>query len=352
MDQSKTLIQSKDFELVLNKALGFSIDLFMDYMEQNVIPVPEKAEEGEEGRVEEGRIRLAAMLPGVARWSHTAVMGMPNALIEGISHLPEVSAFSAIIFSSYEELFTGHTYCDLITNEPDIFGTPSAANRILCANRDEFLDRPTAPAKFHSFEPIVPKDLLYPSSAGFVLSGRDREAGGTWLGVNRAGKVALLTNITEPYGKYETTRGELTSSYLLSTEPLDEYVARLTDPGSWKSYAGFNMLLLEPCTIGSLGYRGQYVSNGGGGGVITSRPLDDDEIACGGITNGIEALDGRSWPKLVQGKKLFSELLDKWRDEPETMPTEGGMVELLSTLLKYVVIGSQADIDQPPEILL
>ena len=57
-------------------------------------------------------------------------------------------------------------------------------NSILCTNRDEFLDRPTQNAQFHSFGADADPHQ--------VLSGRDELAGGTWFGINRTGKVALL----------------------------------------------------------------------------------------------------------------------------------------------------------------
>ena len=83
----------------------------------------------------------------------------------------------------------------------------SSANRgggsILCANRDEYLARPTLPAHFHSFEalttpaasndttvPVIQNDL---KSKVKVLSGRDVRAEGTWLGISQStGRVALL----------------------------------------------------------------------------------------------------------------------------------------------------------------
>ena len=82
----------------------------------------------------------------------------------------------------------------------------SSANRgrgsILCANRDEYLARPTLPAHFHSFEaltapapsddtvPVVQDD---PKNKVKVLSGRDVRAEGTWLGISQStGRVALL----------------------------------------------------------------------------------------------------------------------------------------------------------------
>ena len=46
-------------------------------------------------------------------------------------------------------------------------------NSILASNRDEFTDRPTINASFHSDD--------------FILSGLDELKGGTWLGINRNG---------------------------------------------------------------------------------------------------------------------------------------------------------------------
>ena len=67
--------------------------------------------------------------------------------------------------------------------------------RILAANRDEVLHRPTMPAHWHAFEPISspshsPDSLA--SSRPYVLAGRDAVAGGTWLGINRSGHVAVM----------------------------------------------------------------------------------------------------------------------------------------------------------------
>lgn len=59
--------------------------------------------------------------------------------------------------------------------------------RILCTNRDESLHRPTLKAQFHSFASNLEDDSLGP-----ILSGRDTKAGGSWFGINTAGRVAFL----------------------------------------------------------------------------------------------------------------------------------------------------------------
>lgn len=57
--------------------------------------------------------------------------------------------------------------------------------RILASNRDEYLGRATAPTSFHSFH----KDGI---EKEFVLSGVDLQAGGSWLGINKHGEIAML----------------------------------------------------------------------------------------------------------------------------------------------------------------
>ncbi|KAG8950827.1 hypothetical protein FRC04_007059 [Tulasnella sp. 424] len=229
---------------------------------------------------------------------------------------------------------------------------------ILCANRDEFLDRPTERAKWHTFEPIrgseaskdpgreevaVPPEEVPQEERGKVLSGRDAAAGGTWLGITREGKVALLTNITEPRAVYATTRGELASNWLLSDDSLDAFSFKLTSQHHWKSYAGFNLLLLEPkwasgrpkAPSALLSYTGEYATNSGGGGIITARSLHEDEVTfVGGITNGIESLDGKEWPKLVEGTTKLREALA----ELDKDASAEQIVERLSEILRSVSI--------------
>ena len=75
---------------------------------------------------------------------------------------------------------------------------------ILGANRDEFYDRPTAPADFWEDSPDI-------------LAGRDLQGGGTWMGINRKGHFAALTNFRVPFGTQKTdapSRGALVSDYI------------------------------------------------------------------------------------------------------------------------------------------
>ncbi|KZT65847.1 DUF833-domain-containing protein [Daedalea quercina L-15889] len=183
---------------------------------------------------------------------------------------------------------------------------------ILCSNRDEYLSRPTANAHFHSFEPIGRAE----NQDGKVLSGRDLLAGGTWAGVNRSGRVALLTNITEAPGRYTSSRGELASSFLLSktpTAPLRDEVDKLIAENG--KFAGFNLLLLAPRLEHTedgreLHFDSAFVTNSGGGGRITARGLSQAEWRCGGLSNGIDCAGAGEWPKVKKGKQALQEVLE------------------------------------------
>lgn len=117
------------------------------------------------------------------------------------------------------------------------------------------------------------------------------------------------TNITEPIKTYSSSRGYLTSSFLLSDSScsLEAEVGRIIPQGA---IAGFNLLLLRPVSQpdGSLQFDSLLVTNYGAGGTISSRPLSSEEKSCGCISN---AVDGTAtpWPKVVHATEEFSRLL-------------------------------------------
>lgn len=181
---------------------------------------------------------------------------------------------------------------------------------ILFSNRDEFLSRPTQDAHFHDFETGIESGSG--NAEGNVLSGRDIKAGGTWFGVTRTGRVALLTNITEPVKAHACSRGSLTSNFLLSDslESLEDQVRRMTPQDA--KFAGFNLLLFTAApqgrADGPLHFDPLLVTNHGSGGTITSLPLSAPERLCGCVSNAVGELN-KDWPKVKQAKKEFDGLL-------------------------------------------
>lgn len=97
LEETRDLLASSDFALVLERALDRATALLFDGLSQNVF-VGEESED-------EVRLRVAAVLPGLARWSSLALNGMPNELVDSLSDLHEVASFSAIIYSNYGDHF-------------------------------------------------------------------------------------------------------------------------------------------------------------------------------------------------------------------------------------------------------
>lgn len=97
IEETRAVIKSPDFEHVLEACLDRATAVLFDGLEKNVFVSSETAPG------EEVRIRLAGLLPGLARWSRLALDGIPNELVDNVLGLREVTCLSAIVFSKFEE---------------------------------------------------------------------------------------------------------------------------------------------------------------------------------------------------------------------------------------------------------
>src|SRR5215471_2946480 len=103
---------------------------------------------------------------------------------------------------------------------------------LIAANRDEFLDRPSADPAIIAYDPTV-------------FAGQDLSAGGTWFGVNQHGLVIGLLNrrqVAEPDAT-RRSRGLLCLE-TLQTSSLDEAVEQLQRIPP-RTYNGFNLLVAD-----------------------------------------------------------------------------------------------------------
>jgi uncharacterized protein with NRDE domain len=159
---------------------------------------------------------------------------------------------------------------------------------LVAANRDEFHARPAAPAQWWPDRPQI-------------LAGRDLQAGGTWLGLTRAGRFAALTNYRDPEQRRATapSRGELVTSLLESGASVAESLAYLREVGA--SYSGFNLIF----------------SDGERLGIYESVPGSGRELAPGiyGLSNHL--LD-TPWPKVQNAKSRLQAALGDMTD-PESL---------------------------------
>ena len=154
---------------------------------------------------------------------------------------------------------------------------------IAAANRDEFYDRPAAPASWWEDHPQV-------------YAGRDLRGGGTWLGVSRAGRFAALTNIRAPSERRDgaPSRGALVADYLAGEDTPSEYVARIK--ARTDDFNGFNLLIGDDHTM-------IWYSNRDHGDARNGEPL---EPGIYGLSN--DRLDA-PWPKVVRTKAQFASML-------------------------------------------
>ncbi len=160
---------------------------------------------------------------------------------------------------------------------------------VLAANRDEFFPRPTQHADF------------WADNAGTtqVLAGKDLQAGGTWLGINRAGRFAAVTNIRDPSQPEQKprSRGELTLDFLQSGQSAADYAESL----KLDQFAGFNLIVSDSESM-------YYVNNF----EAVTRQL---EPGIYGLSNGLLNND---WPKVVRSRLKLETLVQS----PEQLSTD------------------------------
>lgn len=196
---------------------------------------------------------------------------------------------------------------------------------IIAANRDEFFKRETA------------QSALWDGEQG-IIAGRDLQAGGTWMGINKQGYIASLTNIRDPQkiDPNAITRGELVSHYL--QKPINDYYQTLS--ASKNNYNGYNLLFGKWNKL-----------------AVYNNHLDQIQQ----LTDGYYGLSNASlnspWPKINKGVNkleeycqdghdinpdiLFKLLLDKSLAPDEDLPQTGIPIDWERRLSSIFIVGEE-----------
>lgn len=153
---------------------------------------------------------------------------------------------------------------------------------LLAGHRDEFHTRPTAP-------------LGWWSEPDGMLAGRDLEAGGTWLGVGRDGRVAVVTNYRDLAGARSgaPSRGAFIPEFLGGDLSAMEYARRLEARAD--DYSGFNLLLADA----------------GGVAYVVNRPAPESTALAAGLYGLSNHRLDTPWPKLVRSRERVAAIIDR-----------------------------------------
>ncbi|XP_037536526.1 transport and Golgi organization protein 2 homolog [Nematolebias whitei] len=181
----------------------------------------------------------------------------------------------------------------------------NAYRLILAANRDEFYNRPSKAADFWG-------------TNNDIISGLDLECGkegGSWLGINKKGKLAAITNYLEGYPNPDAQgRGFLVSNFLMEKD-VDScsYMKKVSADGHL--YNGFNLITADFKTKQDTMC---YYGNRGSSEPILLNP---------GIYGLSNSLLDTPWKKVVVGKERFTGIISK-----PSLSCDGLVQELLSFL--------------------
>jgi uncharacterized protein with NRDE domain len=185
------------------------------------------------------------------------------------------------VISKYYRLIHNSLYIALVNSSP----------LILVSNRDEVLDRPTSSARF--WDPpynhiLGPYDLL-------------RQEHGTWIGVNRQGKVCVLLNIHKKVNEIKKiSRGLFTREYLESTDGVKEWIAKATKKygDDLQQTGGFYMFLAD-------------LNDNGDPPMLFSN--QDPPRTCTGPRLSLSNSETESdhWPKVDIGEQVFDEIISE-----------------------------------------
>lgn len=129
VSETRGHVTSGSFDRVLEVCLDKATEILFQRIEKTIFNDSSSPEwedpNSTVGLTQEPRVRLAGMLPALARWCQSAFEGLPNELIDvsaplilfagkvkgadgvpqGVGAVKEVSAYSAIVYTNYDDRF-------------------------------------------------------------------------------------------------------------------------------------------------------------------------------------------------------------------------------------------------------
>lgn len=155
---------------------------------------------------------------------------------------------------------------------------------VMVGNRDEFYPRRTRPAAWWG-------------QSVSLLAGQDEEAGGTWLGITRRGRLAALTNVRAPAERnpHAPSRGALVISALQASERADRWIEG--NFARTAAYNGFNLVAGDVLSTDTRDASLHYYSN---------RLDEPTRLLRPGIYGLSNAFLDTPWPKVTRSVARFA----------------------------------------------
>ncbi|TJY59893.1 NRDE family protein [Sinimarinibacterium sp. CAU 1509] len=199
---------------------------------------------------------------------------------------------------------------------------------VVAANRDEFHQRPAAPASYWDDAPKI-------------FGGRDLQQHGSWFALTTDGRWSAVTNVRRmvPPDPRAPSRGALVAEFLRSDESPAAYAERLAPDAP--RYAGFNLLLGDHRSV-------HYASN------------QHDHYRSEALNAGVHAVSNASldtpWPKLVRLRDqlaqwcthgdddlepLFASLQDRRQPADAELPDTGVGLEMERLLSSPFIVSER-----------
>ncbi|KZV84224.1 DUF833-domain-containing protein [Exidia glandulosa HHB12029] len=189
---------------------------------------------------------------------------------------------------------------------------------VLIDNRDEFVARPTSRVEWWGPENS-------PDGPAYILSARDllRPEHGTWMGITRHGRFAVLTN----YREEDThdaehpvvgtrSRGSMVKNWLQlppeSPETVEAFIARLlSEDGGVGNVGGFSLICGQARRAG----KDSDASRIEPLALISNRAVDvSHTVWLGEHTDETHGLSNTAfdqpWPKVLRGKELLADAIN------------------------------------------
>jgi uncharacterized protein with NRDE domain len=196
-------------------------------------------------------------------------------------------------------------------------GCAPALPLLVAANRDEFLDRPTADPRQLAADP-------------WVVGGQDLSAGGTWFGVNGAGLIVGLLNRRRPAGPDATLR----SRGLLALSVLQERslagARRLLEAEDGAAYNAFNLLVAQHSAA-------LVATNRGGAMQLTDLPpgvhlltnLELNDPTCPRIAKSFERFRALDLASVANAAELLPALQEILSDHSTALDPRAEVIDTL-----------------------